>query len=136
MVVIFIFFLFGLHHSCERQKTTTICDHCHLCFVLFLFFLNTKDNNRKSSSSCLFFLAFVAPMKDKKWQRSMIVNVFVSSYSHSSQTQKRQHKVVIFVFFSFWPFSFLWKVKDNDDLWLSSSSPPHVLTFLKHKRQW
>lgn len=86
-VIIFIFFLFGLCRSYERQEMMTIYDcHCLCVLLLLSLFLNTK-----TTQSC--------------------------------------HLCV----FSFWPFLFLWKVKDGNNLWLSSSSPLHVLTFLRHK---
>jgi hypothetical protein len=40
--------------------------------------------------------------------------------------------IVIFMSF-FWPSSLLWKIKNDDDHKSLSSSPPIVLTFLKHE---
>lgn len=90
---------------------------------------------QKKSSLCLLFLAFIIFMKNRWWQQQfMIVIIFTSSSSSPSfQTWRRQHRTFVIVFFSFWPSWFLWKIKDDDDLWSLSSSSLHVLTRFKHE---
>ncbi len=60
--------------------------------------LRHEDDGSMLLSLCLLFLAFFIPMKDRKWQQSMIVIVY-TSYSCSSQTRKQWHRVIIFVCF-------------------------------------
>jgi hypothetical protein len=74
-------------------------------------------------------------VKDRqRWQWFVIVIVLTSSSCfHSSQTWKRQLVSSFLCFFFFWPSSFLWKTKYDDDLWSLSSSPLPIFIPLKHK---
>jgi hypothetical protein len=85
-----------------KDKRKWQSNHRHLRLLLPLsLFSNTKIIVLCHHLCVFFFLTFITPLKDKKWRRSQIVVIFISSCSHSFKTQKMITKVVVFVSFVF-----------------------------------
>lgn len=122
--------IFLLSSLLWKTKDDTYC--CR--FLLMLLFLwNTKTMAMCHHLHVFFFLAFVAPVKDKRWQLSNRRHLYLLLLLLSDT--KIIAKSYCFCVFFFMPSSFLWKIgNNNNDLWSSSSSPPPPsLNPLKHK---
>jgi len=99
---LFSYFFFFPSSFLWKQKTTTICDHCHLCLILFLFLLDTKDNIRKSSSSCFFLFGLCRSYERQKMTtiydcHRLCVLLLLSLFLNMKTTTQSCHLCVFFL---------------------------------------